>query len=214
MNNRDQLLIESIGQTKFDSINEDQRNILSTYYSPIDLKKMSLQNETQFTRTLQNITFGILKHKLTHVSEEEYAELLDWYKENSTEVNEITCDKCHKMGAIELEMKDYNSNEFFGAKSIKRHPDGRFIVWIGSHFLSSRCRLDAEIGLECICGNDTRWSAEELEVIPMKSVLSQLSMQDLQAFKQYEDVNGRKNYRKELKNGNLLVDNFEFKKVK
>lgn len=211
---RDQQLLETISQERLDKLTEEQKDVLHKYFSPIDLKKMGMQNDIMFDVSVQKIMFGILKHKLTHISSDELEEYLDWYKENSSEINEIICPKCKNRGAIEIAMNDYSSDSFFGEKSIKRHPEGRFIVYIDSYFLSSRCRLDGEIGLECVCGNDTRWSTEELEVIPRKSVMSQISLEDLQNFKQYEDLNGRKNYRKNLKNGNLLVDNFEFKKVK
>jgi len=116
--------------------------ILADYFSNKELR--DLQDATPailkgFVDRNQN---NEVKRRLTHVGEDELAGLMDWYKENCSEVEEVVCPNHNEVIALEVKHKTLKN-------SPKVHWDGRFIVAVGNRLASTRTRLDGVVGYQC-----------------------------------------------------------------
>lgn len=86
--------------------------------------------------------------------------LLEFYRNYSSEVHLVTCKNCEK--ALCLWISDPKQQR----DNMRLHPSGLRRITIGSSLLSSRRRLDGEIGYQCKCGQDNIISEAEQGIVP------------------------------------------------
>jgi hypothetical protein len=94
-------------------------------------------------------------------SGEDVTEVTGWYKKHAEKVNQIKCDKCGRIIAIEAKMPNVIDG---------RHPEGMTVVPLNDLLLSYRRRADMTMGFSCECGNNTILLPEEAELRGAMSV--------------------------------------------
>lgn len=143
----DKKLDRLIGEGKLESLDPIEIAVLKEYYSNSDLKSMrSLEVKTIQKRLRKNVK-SIERQRLVSVPEDELEKLMDYYKQISDEVEEVVCQNCSTLIALEIKHKQYDSNEYF--KSEHRHWNGRFIIAVGNNLFGFRKRLDNVMGYRC-----------------------------------------------------------------
>lgn len=115
---------------------------LSEYFSNAELRQLSEASPAVIKGMVDRHESGEVKRRLTHIEEEELEELMDWYKAECTEIEEVICPNHNEVIALELKHKTMKNSD-------KIHWDGRYIVAIGNRLAATRNRLDGVVGYQC-----------------------------------------------------------------
>lgn len=211
------------------TLDPGQRELLERYFSPYELDQLGRAGAPAVLRRVAIFEHEILAKRLSFIHREEYLELIDWYKQNCSEIDELYCGKCGNLLGIEVKHLKYDANEFF---KMRRHPEGKFVVAIGPSLLASRYRMDGVMGYQCgalidnpeyskknnkvpqkiRCFNDTRWSDPELAAVPEEHVLTQVTQEDMH---NVQREIARRGYRPDVKKTakGKRIESFELRKV-
>lgn len=117
--------------------------VLNDYFSNAELRDLKEASPAVLKAFIDRNNGNEVKRRLTHITEDEYesGELLDWYKENCTDIEEVVDTLTGAVIALEVKHKTLKN-------STKVHWDGRFIVAIGDRLASTRTRLDGVVGYQ------------------------------------------------------------------
>lgn len=117
--------------------------VLNDYFSNAELRDLKEATPAVLKAFIDRNNGNEVKRRLTHITEDEYesGELLDWYKDNCTDIEEVVDTLTGAVIALEVKHKTLKN-------STKVHWDGRFIVAIGDRLASTRTRLDGVIGYQ------------------------------------------------------------------
>lgn len=117
--------------------------ILSDYFSNHELRELSEAPATIIKGFVDRNQKNEVKRRLTRITEDEYesGDLLDWYKQNCSEIEEVYDPQADTVIALEVKHKTLQN-------SPKVHWDGRFIVAIGDRLAATRNRLDGVVGYQ------------------------------------------------------------------
>lgn len=117
--------------------------VLNDYFSNAELRDLKEASPAVLKAFIDRNNGNEVKRRLTHITEDEYesGELLDWYKDNCTDIEEVVDTLTGAVIALEVKHKTLKN-------STKVHWDGRFIVAIGDRLASTRTRLDGVIGYQ------------------------------------------------------------------
>lgn len=117
--------------------------VLNDYFSNAELRDLKEATPAVLKAFIDRNNGNEVKRRLTHITEDEYesGELLDWYKENCTDIEEVVDTLTGAVIALEVKHKTLKN-------STKVHWDGRFIVAIGDRLASTRTRLDGVVGYQ------------------------------------------------------------------
>ena len=117
--------------------------VLNDYFSNAELRDLKEATPAVLKAFIDRNNGNEVKRRLTHITEDEYesGELLDWYKDNCTDIEEVVDTLTGAVIALEVKHKTLKN-------STKVHWDGRFIVAIGDRLAATRTRLDGVIGYQ------------------------------------------------------------------
>lgn len=86
--------------------------------------------------------------------------MLEYYRDNYERVHLVTCDNCGAPLCLWiLDKKQVTAN-------LTMHPQGLRRITVGSHLLSTRLRLDNEVGYHCRCGSTSIVNEAEKGIVP------------------------------------------------
>lgn len=115
--------------------------ILNDYFSNHELRDLQSAQPAVIKGYVDRNQSNEVKRRLTHIGEDELGELMGWYKENCSEIEEVYDPQAQAVIALEVKHKTLKN-------SPKVHWDGRFIVAIGDRLASTRTRLDGVVGYQ------------------------------------------------------------------
>jgi len=117
--------------------------VLNDYFSNAELRDLKEATPAVLKAFIDRNNGNEVKRRLTHITEDEYesGDLLDWYKDNCTDIEEVVDTITGAVIALEVKHKTLKN-------STKVHWDGRFIIAIGDRLASTRTRLDGVIGYQ------------------------------------------------------------------
>lgn len=117
--------------------------VLNDYFSNAELRDLKEATPAVLKAFIDRNNGNEVKRRLTHITEDEYesGELMDWYKDNCTDIEEVVDTLTGAVIALEVKHKTLKN-------STKVHWDGRFIIAIGDRLASTRTRLDGVVGYQ------------------------------------------------------------------
>ncbi len=138
---RDEHLKQYFPEDIFKQLDEAEKTVLYEEFANSQLRILASQpieaTKAQLSRYLANE----FKRRLNQIQLEEYDELKPWYLETCKTVDEIYCNKCGVLLAIEVDTIDDQFSPY--------HHEGKFVVPIGNKMMAYRPRLDGVMGYQC-----------------------------------------------------------------
>ena len=107
------------------------------------------------------------------IHKDQIAEMLSFYKKHFDSVELVKCTECDSELAFECAGG--------AGMGMAQNELGKYVIPIGDQLMAHRVRLDQNedgermVGYQCACGNDSKLSAVEREVVPVGKTLVHLT---------------------------------------
>lgn len=145
--------------------------------------------------------------------------MLKFYKDTYPSVELVTCKKC------KLPLCLWVLDEKQTQDNMRMHPNGYRRITIGDSLLSTRSRLDGEVGYKCKCGNDSILASSEFGIVPQLKYSKEgellnpgigldLQPHHIAVYEQSAADSGYTPKRKQLSVKKFQLDNFITEKIK
>jgi|JI10StandDraft_1071094.scaffolds.fasta_scaffold30921_3 hypothetical protein len=217
-------------------LSNDEIEIANDSLSNLQLRQLAGAAASVIKNMVKQWTVQVERRKLTQIQPDELDEMMAWYMENCSEIEEVIDPETNEVIALEVKHKEYDSRVYF--RKANYHWDGRFIIAIGSRLLGFRTRLDDVMGYQSgsmkknperasilkkdksadvpefiRSETDSRAAQPELDVIPEDHLWSSLTTNDIIKVKAHMNET---NYEKPVTKikGGYQVDKFILRKVK
>lgn len=133
-------------------LTNDEVDILSEYFSNQQLKELKSAPSQMLQQLVSRHVKSVERQRLTNIPLDEYDEMIAYYKEHADEIEEVVCNRCNNVIAVEIKHSEYKSDKYFNNPNL--HWQGRFVIAVGNRLLGYRKRLDDVMGYRCGCYMD------------------------------------------------------------
>lgn len=145
----DSRLSQYFSDAQLSPLTDAEIEILSEYFSNQQYKELkNAPAEIIKSLTARHVK-GVERQRLTNIPEDDLQSMLAYYSEVADEVEEVVCNNCKNVIAIEIKHPAYDSTKYFNNPNL--HWQGRFVIAVGNRLQGYRKRHDDVMGYRCGC---------------------------------------------------------------